>query len=110
MLRRGGKLLGGVIAVLGLVATLAGAVEMTCTKDDGKDNYTAATDAEGRTVVVVGEGLKTGEKMDCVDRGNMVACQAVVLASPSPVPVEMTCTKDDGKDNWVAQFIAVCSS
>jgi len=37
----------------------------------------AATNAEGQSVVVVGEGLKTGEPMRCVDRGNMIACQAL---------------------------------
>jgi hypothetical protein len=72
-----GKTLGTAIAVLCLVSTLAVAMEMTCAKDDGKDNCVAATDAEGRTIVVVGEGLKTGEKMTCVDRGNMIACQAL---------------------------------
>jgi hypothetical protein len=29
--------------------------------------------ADNQTVVVVGEGVKTGEAMDCVDRGNMIA-------------------------------------
>ena len=37
----------------------------------------AGTDADNQTVVVVGEGVKTGEKMSCVDRGNMIACQAL---------------------------------
>jgi hypothetical protein len=36
-----------------------------------------ATDPDGTTVVVVGEGLKAGEQMECVDRGNMIACQAL---------------------------------
>jgi hypothetical protein len=49
---------------------------MTCAKDDGKGVCTAATGPDGQTVVVVGEGVKTGEPMDCVDRGNIIACQA----------------------------------
>jgi len=70
-------MLGGALAILGLVSTLAMATEMTCAKDDGKGNCMAATNAEGQSVVVVGEGLKTGEPMRCVDRGNMIACQAL---------------------------------
>jgi len=94
--------LGGAIAVLCLVATLAMATEMTCAKDDGKGQCIAAADAEGSTIVVVGEGLKAGEPMDCVDRGNMIACQALGMASPPPGPFEMTCAKDDGKGQCVA--------
>ena len=75
-MRNVGKTLGGAIAVLFLVSTLAGATEMTCAKDDGKGVCIAATDPDGHTAVVVGEGVKTGEPMDCVDRGNMIACQA----------------------------------
>ena len=50
---------------------------MTCAKDDGKGQCIAATGADNQTVVVVGEGVKTGEQMSCVDRGNMIACQAL---------------------------------
>jgi len=99
MLRTIGKTLGSVLAALCLVATLAVADEMTCTASDGKGNCTTAVGADGKPVVVVGEGLKVGEKMDCVDRGNMIACHAVILASPPPVPFEMTCTASDGKGN-----------
>ncbi len=102
MLRRYGKMLGGALAVLGLVSTLAMATEMTCAKDDGKGNCMAATNAEGQSVVVVGEGLKTGEPMDCVDRGNLIACQPLAMASLPPVSFEMTCAKDDGKGNCMA--------
>ena len=77
MLRRYGKTLGGAFAVLCLVSTLAMATEMTCAKDDGKGTCIAATDATNDTVVVVGEGVKTGERMSCVDSGNMIACQAL---------------------------------
>jgi hypothetical protein len=102
MLRKIGKTLGSAIAVLCLISTLAVADEMTCAKDDGKGVCIAATGSDGQTIVVVGEGLKVGEKMDCVDRGNIIACQAVVLASPPLVPYEMTCTKDDGKGDCIA--------
>jgi predicted ribosome-associated RNA-binding protein Tma20 len=94
--------LGGVIAVLCLVSTLAMATEMTCTKDDGKGQCIAATDPEGNTVVVVGDGLKAGEQMECEDRGNMIACQPLVMASAPLVPFEMICAKDDGKGTCIA--------
>jgi predicted ribosome-associated RNA-binding protein Tma20 len=75
---------------------------MTCAKDDGKGDCIAATGPDGKTVVVVGEGLKVGETMNCVDRGNIIACQAVIVASAPPVPFEMTCAKDDGKGDCIA--------
>src|SRR6266446_9504734 len=101
MLRIFGKTLGGAIAVLFLVSTLAVATEMTCAKDDGKGDCIAATGPDGKTVVV-GEGVKTGEPMDCVDRGNIIACQAVVVASTPPMTFAMTCAKDDGKGDCIA--------
>ena len=102
MVRNVGKTLGGAIAVLCLVSTLAVATEMTCAKDDGKGVCIAATGPDGKTAVVVGEGLKVGEPMDCVDRGNIIACHAVIVASAPPVPFEMTCAKDDGKGDCIA--------
>jgi predicted ribosome-associated RNA-binding protein Tma20 len=102
MLRILGKTLGSALAVLCLVSSLAVATEMTCAKDDGKGQCIAAMDPDGQTVVVVGEGLKAGEQMDCVDRGNMVACQPLVMASIPLVPFEMICTKDDGKGQCIA--------
>jgi hypothetical protein len=77
MLHTCGKTLGGLLAALCLVSTLAVAGEMTCTASDGKGNCTAATGPDGTTLVVVGEGLKVGEIMDCQDRGNMIDCHAV---------------------------------
>ena len=71
-----GKTLGGVLAALCLVSTLAVAGEMTCTASDGKGNCTAATAPDGTKLVVVGEGLKVGERMDCQDRGTMIDCHA----------------------------------
>jgi len=102
MLRTFGKTVGGAIAMMCLVSTLAVATEMTCAKDDGKGDCIAATGPDGQTVVVVGKGLKVGETMDCVDRGNIVACHAVVVASTPPVPFAMTCAKDDGKGDCIA--------
>jgi hypothetical protein len=97
-----GKTLGITFTVLCLISTLAVATEMTCTKDNGKGNCIAATGPDGHTVVVVGEGLKVGEPMDCVDRGTMIACQPLVVASPPPVTFEMICAKDDGKGDCTA--------
>ena len=102
MLHRMGKTLGAALAMLCLVSSLAVATEMTCAKRDGKGDCIAATDAEGRTVVVVGEGVKVGEPMDCVDRGTMIACQALGLVSPPLVPFEVTCTKGDGRGDCTA--------
>jgi hypothetical protein len=50
------------------------AMRMICIKDNGKGNCVAARGADGREIVVVGEGLKSGAYMTCVDRGNMVDC------------------------------------
>jgi predicted ribosome-associated RNA-binding protein Tma20 len=96
------KTLGSAIAMLFFVSSLAVATEMTCTKDDGKGTCIAATDPDGNTVIVVGEGLKTGEQMACEDRGTMIACQPLALASEPLVPFEMTCAKDDGKGTCIA--------
>jgi lipid-binding SYLF domain-containing protein len=68
------------LAVLWLVATGAEAAEMTCVASDGKGNCTAAAGPDGREVVVVGEGLKPGDKMECVDRGTRIDC--IAQASP----------------------------
>ena len=88
--------------MLCLASTLAVATEMTCAKDDGKGQCIAATDPDGKTIVVVGEGLKAGEQMDCEDRGTMIACQPPVPPSIPLVPFEMICTKDDGKGQCIA--------
>ena len=88
--------------MLCLVSTLAVATEMTCAKDDGKGQCIAATDPDGKTIVVVGEGLKAGEQMDCEDRGTMIACQPPVPPSIPLVPFEMICAKDDGKGQCIA--------
>ena len=66
-----------------LVSTLALAEEMTYGASDGKGTCTTATGPDGKSLVVVGEGLKVGEQMDCVDRGTMIACHAVLIAPPA---------------------------
>jgi hypothetical protein len=83
MLRQFGKTLGGAIAVLCLVSTLAVADEMTCTASDGKGNCTAATGPDGKVVVVVGEGVKVGEKMDCQHKGSTIDCKPLEPARAS---------------------------
>ena len=80
MLHQCGKIVGGMFVVLCLVSTWAVAVEMTCRASDGKGNCTAAAGPDGKEVVVVGEGLKPGDKMECVDRGTVIDCMA--QASP----------------------------
>jgi len=80
MLHQCGKIVGGMFVVLCLVSTMAMAVEMTCMASDGKGNCTAATGPGGKEVVVVGEGLKPGDKMECVDRGTLIDC--IAQASP----------------------------
>jgi len=48
---------------------------LTCTRDDGKGNCTAATGADGKEFVVNGEGLKSGAAMNCFDKGGVVDCK-----------------------------------
>ena len=74
MLRQGGKMVGVALVMLCLVATLAGAVEMTCRASDGKGNCTAGSGPDGKEVVVVGSGIAVGEKMDCIDKGTVIEC------------------------------------
>jgi lipid-binding SYLF domain-containing protein len=88
MLRQIGQTVGGVLAVLCLVSTWAGAAEMTCTASDGKGNCTAAVGADGKAVVVVGEGLKPGDKMDCVDKGSVIDCTAQAAPEDKAALVE----------------------
>ena len=48
---------------------------MTCSKDDGMGNCTAATRADGKDIVVVGTGVKTGDTMTCVDMKSVLNCK-----------------------------------
>jgi hypothetical protein len=48
---------------------------LICSRDDGKGDCVAARGADGKEFVVVGEGLKSGATMTCVDRGNLVHCK-----------------------------------
>jgi hypothetical protein len=50
-------------------------MRMTCTKDNGKGNCVAATGPDGKDYVVVGEGLKSGATMNCIDRGTVMDCE-----------------------------------
>jgi len=81
MLRTFGKTVGSALAVLCLVATLAVAaeegMEMTCVKSDGKGNCTVGTMPDGKDLVLVGTGLKVGEKILCHHRENMIHCVPV---------------------------------
>jgi hypothetical protein len=53
------------------------ATEMTCTASDGKGNCTAAKGPDGKVVVVVGEGVKVGERADCVTKENGIFCTPI---------------------------------
>jgi hypothetical protein len=88
MLRKQWQTFGMAIAGVCLVATFAVAQaqypspsqgqargrEMTCTQEDVKGNCTAATGAEGKTVAVVGENAHVGDKMTCVQAGDVTRC------------------------------------
>ena len=50
------------------------AMRMICSKDNGKGRCVAARGADGREILVVGDGLKSGAYMTCINRGNMVDC------------------------------------
>ena len=80
MLRKAGKTVGGALALLCLASTLAIAQPqtLTCSASDGKGNCTAAIMDNGKTMVVVGEGVQVGDKMSCQDRGYMINCETVV--------------------------------
>ena len=77
MLRTVGKTVGGALAFLCLASTLvmAQGQTMTCIKDNGKNECMAGMGADGKTVIVVGEDIKTGQQMVCEDRGYMVSCE-----------------------------------
>jgi hypothetical protein len=80
MLRTFGKTVGSALAVLCLVSTLAvaadekGGMEMTCVKSSGKGECTVGTMPDGKELVLVGTGLKVGEKILCHHRDNMIHC------------------------------------
>jgi hypothetical protein len=50
---------------------------MTCTASDGKGNCTAAVGLDGKAIVIVGDGVQVGEKVNCQDRGYMISCATV---------------------------------
>jgi hypothetical protein len=53
----------------------ANPMRLTCTRDDGKGSCVAALGPDGKEFVVVGEGLKSGASMSCVDKGTVVECK-----------------------------------
>jgi hypothetical protein len=77
MLRTVSKTVGGALALLCLASTLAIAQHqtMTCTASDGKGNCTVATSADGKGIVVVGEGVQVGDTVVCQNRGYMTNCE-----------------------------------
>ena len=84
MLRKFGKILGCAIAVMCMVSTLAVAVEMTCIQDDRQGTCTGGQGPDGRHIVVVGKGVKMGEKMDCVDKDNVIECKPMKQMQHKP--------------------------
>ncbi|MGE3539772.1 MAG: hypothetical protein AB7N91_20365 [Candidatus Tectimicrobiota bacterium] len=102
MLQFSGKSLGISLVLLCLMSPLGLAMEMVCAKDNGARTCIAATTPAGQNVVVVGEGLQSGEKMDCEDRGHMIACKAVIPYSPPLPTAEMVCAKDNGAHTCIA--------
>jgi hypothetical protein len=96
MLRQFGKMVGVALAMLCLVSTLAGAVEMTCRASDGKGNCTAGSGPDGKEVVVVGTGIAVGEKWTVSTKGpssNAPRSSKVRRLSPVPVchPLSLGC-------------------
>jgi hypothetical protein len=81
MLRTFVKALGSALAVVYLVSTLAVAaeegMEMTCTASDGKGNCVVGKMPDGKDLVLVGSGLKVGEKILCHHRENLIHCVLV---------------------------------
>jgi len=79
MLRTVRKTVGGALALLCLASTLAIAQTqtMTCTASDGKGNCTVAAGADGKTIVVVGDGVQVGDQIHCQNRGYMISCETV---------------------------------
>jgi hypothetical protein len=80
MLRTVRKTVGGALALLCLASTLAIAQgqTMTCTASDGKGNCTVATGADGKAIVIVGDGVQVGDKVNCQNKGYMISCETVV--------------------------------
>ena len=88
MLHNSAKILGDALILLCLVSTVAGAQipmlsnrpprNMTCTKDDGRGNCTMAEGLNGKEVMVIGQGLKKGTRMTCVDTGDIVNCRKIL--------------------------------
>src|SRR5438552_2890331 len=74
MIRKLTKTLGLAVAVMCVVSTLAGAMEMTCTKADDK-NCTMAKGTDGKEMAVMATGMKMGDKMDCMSKDGKMECK-----------------------------------
>jgi hypothetical protein len=95
MLRTLRKTFGGAMALMCLISTLALAQSqqgqpqaqgqqgqsqtMTCTKVDDKGNCIEARGTDDRLVIVMGEDMKTGEKMTCVTTAGVVHCTKIMV-------------------------------
>ena len=73
MLRKFVTTLVFAMVVLFVASTLAVAGEMTCSKADEK-GCTMAKDAMGKEMAVMAPGMKSGDKMDCMDKGGKMEC------------------------------------
>jgi len=85
MLRNIRKTLGGALAVIGLVSTLAMAQPaapgqtMVCTKVDANGYCIEAKAQDDRMVSVRVEGMKVSEKMTCVTTNGNTTCTKVTV-------------------------------
>jgi hypothetical protein len=52
---------------------------MTCTKVDDKGNCIEARGSDDRLIIVMGEDIKTGEKMTCVTTSGVVHCTRIAM-------------------------------
>lgn len=73
MIQKLTKTLGLAVAALCVISTLAVAGEMTCTKADEK-GCIMAKGADGKEMVVMGAGMKMGDKMDCMTKEGKMDC------------------------------------
>jgi hypothetical protein len=70
------KTLGLAVVVMFVASILAVATEMTCTQAHDK-GCAMAKGADGKEVVVIGTGMKVGDKMDCMSKDGKMECVKV---------------------------------
>jgi len=87
MIPRLAKPLGCTVAMLGVMATLAGAAPMTCTREQQtllsspsggqalRKDCVMARGADGHEVPVVVPNAKVGDRLDCAVSEDKMACQ-----------------------------------